>query len=239
MKIDENLANISEILNRRRELQRSNSFSTATSSKAEAFVKQQYEDIAKLASFGDSVLALDSKSKAKLSNRDGVHVGDVIYVNYIIPNDATNCNNCTGNNNNNQKFERDNVSDSANSMFDTESNRLINNISNRKFIWICITCIFIALFVIIGVVITFLKLPENHEYPVGCIDCAENESSTSEKMSTILYETTLGIFLPELIVTRKTWDADPPKSSNISKLLSPIKRIIVGQTLGDNCFSKV
>lgn len=241
MKIDENLANISEILERRRGLQRCDSFSTATSSRADAFVKQQYEDLAKLASIGDSVLALDSKSSAKLSKREGVHVGDVIYVNYIIPNDTSNCSKCISNNNSNQKLERDNVSESTNSIFDTESNRLIKHINNSKFMWICITCIVIALFVIIGIVITFLimhKIPEN---PNPCIDedCPYYEGSTSEKFSTISYGTTLPqLLFPELIVSREIWNAHPPKS-NISKLSWPIKRIIVGHTSGDNCFNKV
>jgi len=242
MKIDENLANISEILERRRGLQRNDSFSTATSSKAEAFVKQQYEDLAKLASFGDSILALDSKSSAKLSNRECVHVGDVIYVNYIIPNDTMNCSKCTSNNKNNQKLERDNVSESTNSIFDTESNRLIKHINNRKFMWICITCIVIALFVIIGIAITYLIKHHSKGNPNTCIDedCPYYEGSTSEELSTISYGTTLPkIVFPELIVSREIWNADPPKSSNISKLSWPIKRIIVGHTSGDNCYNKV
>lgn len=240
MKIDESLANISEILERRRGLQRSDSFSTATSSKAEAFVRQQHEDLVKLASISDSVLAFDSKSKAKLSCREGFHFGDVIYVNYIMPNDATICSNCSYNSNNNQKLERDNVSDSANSFFDTERNRLIKHIRNRKFIWICITCIVISLFVIIGAVTTFLKLPSRSGDNFDpCMDCADYEDTTSNDSSTNSYETTILKSFPDLLVTREMWDADPPKSSNISKLSWPIKRIIVGQTLGDFCSDKV
>ena len=233
MKIDESLANISEILDRRRGLKRSESFSTATSSKAEAFIKQQYEDLAKLASLSDSVLAVGQKNSTK---REGVHVGDVIYVNYIIPNDAKNCSNCTFNNSN-QKLEHDNVSDSANSIFDTESNRLIKHINKRKFMWICITCIVIALLVIIGVVTTFLRM---HKPDDPCFDCADNEDSTSEDISTNTYEPTLlPILFPELIVSREIWNANSPKSFNISKLSWPIKRIIIAHTSGDSCFEKV
>lgn len=239
MKIDENLANISEILDRRRGLQRSESFSTVTSSKAEAFVKQQYEDLAKLASLSDSVLAVDSKSSEKLPKREGVHVGDVIYVNYIIPNDATNCSNCTLNNSN-QQLERDNVSDSTHSIFDTESNRLIKHISNRKFMWICITCIVIALVVIIGSLTIFLTLINPYRAINGCIDCAENVDATTEDISINTFDTTLlPILFPELLVTREMWNAISPKSLNISKLLGPIKRIIIGQTSGNSCFEKV
>ncbi|KAL7040635.1 hypothetical protein ACKWTF_000476 [Chironomus riparius] len=238
MKIDENLANISEILDRRRGLQRSESFSTVTSSKAEAFVKQQYEDLAKLASLSDSVLASDSKSSEKLPKREGVHVGDVIYVNYIIPNDATNCSNCTLNNSN-QQLERDNVSDSTHSIFDTESNRLIKHISNRKFMWICITCIVIALVVIIGGLTTFLTLINPYRAINACIDCAENVDATTEDISINTFDTTLlPILFPELLVTREMWNAISPKSLNISKLLGPIKRIIIGQTSGNSCFEK-
>ncbi|XP_070500515.1 peptidoglycan recognition protein 3-like [Chironomus tepperi] len=245
MKIDENLANVSEIMERRRGLQRNDSFSTTTSSKADAFVRQQYEDLAKLASISDSTLTLGSKNSAKLSNKESVHVGDVIYVNYIIPNDSTNCTNCIFNNtNNSQKLDRDNVSDTAISIFDTESNRLIKHIRNRKFMWICITCIVIALFIIIGTVITFVKLRQQYTVVDRCVNCTKNEESTTESISTNqgtnTYDTTLPqLLFGDLVIAREMWNADPPKSNNISLLSWPIKRIIIGHTSGESCFNKL
>lgn len=51
--------------------------------------------------------------------------------------------------------------------------------------------------------------------------------------------TTEFMYLPEFLMTRDDWGAEPPRSSNISKLELPIKRIIVGHTAGSFCFDKV
>ena len=51
--------------------------------------------------------------------------------------------------------------------------------------------------------------------------------------------TTEHIYHPEFLMTRDDWRAEPPRSSNISKLKLPIKRIIVGHTAGSFCFDKV
>lgn len=63
----------------------------------------------------------------------------------------------------------------------------------------------------------------------------EPANTTQDPITT----TTEFISPPEFLMYRNDWGANPPKLSNISKLELPIKRIIVGHTGGNFCFTKV
>lgn len=66
------------------------------------------------------------------------------------------------------------------------------------------------------------------------------EPTATEPITTTTEPTTTEfIYHPEFLMSRDDWRAEPPRSSNISKLKLPIKRIIVGHTAGSFCFDKV
>lgn len=240
MKGDENIANLSalaEIIERRKKLQRNDSFTTVTSSEGKAFVKQQYEDIAKLAAISDNVLVLDSKNSANVNHKEGLHVGDKIYVTYVMPTEKSNCSNCSDNcNNHNTNIE--NRSDSPDSVISLDNDSIFKKVGDKKCLWIYMTCTLIAFIFVCGITIAgiFFIIHQNDPTDGGINSCLEElcqtEYSTTSSNPPLESES-------ELLVPRQEWGADSPKSQNISRLTHPIKRIIIGHTGGNACCNKV